>query len=66
MAFIGDGDQAAPRLSDVDLDLVTARRVWRELQRDIQRMLDGGVVLDVTVSSAVFNTGLPDSVFSLP
>ena len=44
MAFIGDGDQAAPRLSDVDLDLVTARRVWRELQRDIQRMLDAELV----------------------
>ena len=40
MAFIGDGDQAAPRLADVDLDVVTARRVWRELQRDIQRILD--------------------------
>jgi RIO kinase 1 len=40
MAFIGDGDEAAPRLADVDLDLVTARHVWRELQRDIQRMLD--------------------------
>jgi RIO kinase 1 len=44
MAFIGDGDQAAPRLADVDLDLVTARRVWRELQRDIQRMLDAELV----------------------
>jgi RIO kinase 1 len=40
MAFIGDGDSAAPRLADVELDVVTARRVWRELQRDIQRMLD--------------------------
>jgi RIO kinase 1 len=40
MAFIGDADQAAPRLSDVDLDVVTARHVWRELQRDIRRMLD--------------------------
>ncbi|HEY8826022.1 MAG TPA: RIO1 family regulatory kinase/ATPase [Candidatus Limnocylindria bacterium] len=44
MAFIGDGDQAAPRLADVDLDLITARRVWRELQRDIQRMLDAELV----------------------
>jgi len=44
MAFIGDGEQAAPRLADVDLDLVTARRVWRELQRDIQRMLDAELV----------------------
>ncbi|TMC68662.1 MAG: serine/threonine protein kinase [Chloroflexi bacterium] len=44
MAFIGDGDRAAPRLSDVDLDLVTARRVWRELQRDIQRILNAELV----------------------
>jgi RIO kinase 1 len=44
MAFIGDGDRAATRLSDVDLDLVTARRVWRDLQRDIRRMLDAELV----------------------
>ena len=44
MAFIGDGDQAAPRLADVDLNVVTARRVWRELQRDIQRILDAELV----------------------
>jgi RIO kinase 1 len=44
MAFIGDGDHAAPRLAEVELDLVTARRVWRELQRDIQRMLDADLV----------------------
>jgi RIO kinase 1 len=44
MAFIGDGDQAAPRLSDVRLEVETARRVWRELQREIQRMLDVDVV----------------------
>ncbi|MDP9275496.1 MAG: phosphotransferase, partial [Chloroflexota bacterium] len=44
MAFIGDGDQAAPRLADVDLDVMTARRVWRALQRDIQRMLDAELV----------------------
>jgi RIO kinase 1 len=44
MAFIGDGDRAAPRLSDVDLDLVTARRVWRELQREIRLMLDAELV----------------------
>src|SRR5439155_14114930 len=40
MAFIVDGDRAAPRLADVDLDLVTARRVWRELQREIRLILD--------------------------
>jgi RIO kinase 1 len=44
MAFIGDGDQAAPRLADINLDLMTARRVWRELERDIQRMLDAELV----------------------
>jgi RIO kinase 1 len=44
MAFIGDGDRAAPRLSDVDLDLLTARRVWRELQREVRRMLDAELV----------------------
>ena len=32
----------------------------------IQRMLNGGVVLDITVSSAAFNTGLTDTLFTLP
>jgi hypothetical protein len=31
----------------------------------VQRMLNGGVVLDVLVTSAAFNTGLPDSLFQL-
>lgn len=31
-----------------------------------QRIFNGGVVLDVTVTSASFNTGLPDSLFVLP
>ena len=31
----------------------------------ILRMLNGGVVLQITVTSATFNTGLPDSTFSL-
>jgi RIO kinase 1 len=44
MAFIGEGEHAAPRLADVDLDLVTARRVWRDLQREIGRMLDAELV----------------------
>ena len=44
MAFIGEGDQAAPRLSEVALDLHTARRVWRELQSEIQLMLDAEIV----------------------
>ena len=44
MAFIGDGDRAAPRLSDIALDLPTARRVWRELQREIRLILDAELV----------------------
>jgi RIO kinase 1 len=44
MAFIGDADRAAPRLADVDLDVVTARRIWRELQLEISRMLEADVV----------------------
>jgi RIO kinase 1 len=44
MAFIGDGDRAAPRLSEVDLDLDTARRVWRQVQGEIRRMLEVDVV----------------------
>lgn len=35
MAFIGDGDRAAPRLADVDLDPATAERVWRELLDEV-------------------------------
>jgi len=31
-----------------------------------QRMLNGGVVLDVTVTNAAVNTGLADSLFTLP
>ncbi|MGO9865347.1 MAG: hypothetical protein ACLPLR_17200 [Terriglobales bacterium] len=31
----------------------------------IQRMLNGGLVLDITVTSAAFNTGVPDNIFSL-
>lgn len=40
MAFIGEGDRAAPRLAEIQLDLLTARRVWREVQREIRRMLE--------------------------
>ena len=32
----------------------------------MERMLNGGVVLDITITSAAFNTGLPDSLFTLP
>jgi RIO kinase 1 len=35
MAFIGDGEQAAPRLSAVDLDTPTAQRVWDELVEEL-------------------------------
>jgi RIO kinase 1 len=44
MAFIGDSQRAAPRLAEVQLDLETARRVWRGLQREIRRMLEVDVV----------------------
>ena len=44
MAFIGDGERAAPRLADVGLDVHTARRVWRELQSEIRRMLEADLV----------------------
>jgi RIO kinase 1 len=44
MAFIGDGDRAAPRLADVDLDVVTARAVWRRLQREVRAMLEAELV----------------------
>jgi hypothetical protein len=32
----------------------------------IQRRVNGVLVLDITVTSATFNTGLPDSLFTLP
>jgi RIO kinase 1 len=35
MAFIGDADRAAPRLSEVALDAQMAARVWRELLDEI-------------------------------
>ena len=44
MAFIGDRDRAAPRLADVDLDVVTARRVWRDLQREVRSILEADLV----------------------
>ena len=39
MAFIGEGDVAAPRLESVDLDRTTAQRVWDELVEEIALML---------------------------
>ena len=35
MAFIGEEDRAAPRLSEVDLDPATAQRVWDELLEEV-------------------------------
>jgi outer membrane lipoprotein-sorting protein len=31
----------------------------------IQQMLSGGVILDITITAATFNTGIPASTFSL-
>jgi len=39
MAFIGDGERAAPRLSEVDLDPPTARRVWDELLEELTTLV---------------------------
>jgi RIO kinase 1 len=39
MAFIGDGRVAAPRLSAVDLDTATAKRVWHELLEELAAMV---------------------------
>jgi len=44
MAFVGDGDRAAPRLSEVALDTPTAARVWADLERELAAMLDADVV----------------------
>lgn len=35
MAFVGDGERAAPRLSEVDLTPADARRVWDELVAEL-------------------------------
>jgi len=39
MAFIGDGGVAAPRLAQVELDPPAARRVWRDLLRELAIMI---------------------------
>jgi RIO kinase 1 len=39
MAFIGDGAEAAPRLSAVDLDPATAKRIWNELLDEVTVMV---------------------------
>src|SRR5204862_5159483 len=35
MAFVGDGERAAPRLSEIDLSPAVARRVWDELLDEV-------------------------------
>jgi RIO kinase 1 len=44
MAFIGDGERAAPRLSELRLDLSTARQAWRDVQVEIRTMLEANLV----------------------
>lgn len=39
MGFVGDGERAAPRLSEVDLDPVVARRVWDELLGELSLLV---------------------------
>jgi len=39
MAFIGEGNEAAPRLHGVDLDPTVAKRVWGELLEEIATMV---------------------------
>jgi len=39
MAFVGDGERAAPRLSEVDLDPIVARRVWDELLGELSLLV---------------------------
>ena len=39
MAFVGDGERAAPRLTEVDLGPATARRVWADLLAELALML---------------------------
>jgi RIO kinase 1 len=44
MAFIGDGEQAAPRLAEVRLDVETARRAWLQVQSEIRGILQADLV----------------------
>ncbi|MGH2490489.1 MAG: RIO1 family regulatory kinase/ATPase [Candidatus Limnocylindria bacterium] len=39
MAFIGDGERAAPRLAEVDLAPAVARRVWDELVDEVSLLV---------------------------
>jgi RIO kinase 1 len=44
MAFVGDAERAAPRLSDVHLDVSAARQAWRDVQAEIRTMLEADLV----------------------
>lgn len=44
MAFVGDGERAAPRLAEVHLDRDEAARAWRSLLDDVARMIDADLV----------------------
>ena len=44
MAFVGEGERAAPRLADVRLDPATAARVWRDVLGEIALMLAADIV----------------------
>jgi len=50
----------------VEIDFANYRSInGVQVPFHFQRMFNGGVVLDVTVTNAVLNTGLSDGVFSL-
>ena len=58
--------------SDMNIDIATEVRFANyqavsgfQVPFHFQRMFSGGVVLDVTVTNAVFNSGLPDSNFTI-
>ncbi|HEY6957818.1 MAG TPA: RIO1 family regulatory kinase/ATPase [Candidatus Limnocylindria bacterium] len=44
MAFIGDGDRAAPRLVETELGVDEAAHAWRALLDDVARMVDADIV----------------------
>ena len=44
MAFIGDGDRAAPRLAEMALPKAAAERAWKALLEDVARMVDADLV----------------------
>jgi RIO kinase 1 len=44
MEYLGDANQAAPRLIDIKLDAETAKQAQEELERSVQILLENGVV----------------------